>query len=56
MSFLDKITQAFTMGFGITQPTRAQQRRAGIFIISLLLTILAVFVGLGFFLMHNFLG
>ena len=56
MTLLERISQAFTMGFGITQPTPRQQKTAALFIVGLLLTILACFAGLAFFLMHHFLG
>ena len=56
MGLLNRVAQSFIMGFGITQPTAAQQKTAAIFIGGLLLTILAFFGGLAFFLTHHFLG
>ena len=56
MNLLKRISQGFTMAFGITQPSGRQQKTAALFIIGLLLAILAFFAGLAFFLVHHFLG
>lgn len=56
MTLLERISQGFTMAFGITQPSGRQQKTAALFVIGLLLTILMLFAGLAFFLVHHFLG
>ncbi len=56
MTLLERISQAFTMAFGITQPSGRQRRTAALFVVGLILLILAFFAGLAFFLIHHFLG
>ena len=56
MNLLERISQGFTMAFGITQPSGRNQKTAALFVIGLLVAIIACFAGLAFFLVHHFLG
>ncbi len=56
MTLLERISQGFTMAFGITQPSGRQQKTAALFVVGLILVILAFFAGLAFFLIHHFLS
>lgn len=55
MTLMERISQGFTMAFGITQPSGGQQKTAALFVVGLILAILLGFAALAFFLVHHFL-
>ena len=56
MTLVERISQGFTMAFGITQPSGREQKRAALFVVGLILTILLGFAVLAFLLIRHFLS
>lgn len=51
-----RVSQAFIVTFGITQPRPDQEQVATVFIVSLLAVVLLCAIGIGAFLLHIVLG
>jgi hypothetical protein len=54
MNIFSKVTDGFIQSFGITAPSESQRKTATIFISTLLLGILAAFLGAATFLILHF--